>query len=77
LGCTLPVSFFGGAAPTGKFGMFSAIKSISFKTRFESRRCQTLILERIWLSIHGGPTPPERRRARRALELVNSGADLN
>jgi hypothetical protein len=27
LGWTLPVSFFGGMAPAGTFGMFSAIKS--------------------------------------------------
>ncbi len=35
-GCTLPVSFFGGIAPAGLLGMFSAIKSLLAK--IESRR---------------------------------------
>jgi hypothetical protein len=35
LGWTLPVSFFGGMAPVGMLGMFSAIKSLLAK--IESR----------------------------------------
>ena len=34
LGWTLPVSFFGGMAPVGMLGMFSAIKSIFAKIVF-------------------------------------------
>ncbi len=42
LGWTFPVSFFGGIAPAGVFGMFSAIKSnLLLETKGADSRCQT------------------------------------
>lgn len=43
LGWTFPVSFFGGTAPLGTLGMFSAIKCISVQIRVAAPGCQTLI----------------------------------
>ena len=43
LGWTFPVSFFGGTAPLGTLGIFSAIKLILLQTRVAVRECQTLI----------------------------------
>jgi hypothetical protein len=43
LGWTLPVSFFGGTAPLGTLGMFSAIKCISLQIKVAAPGCQTLI----------------------------------
>jgi hypothetical protein len=43
LGWTLPVSFFGGTAPLGMLGMFSAIKCISLQIKVTAPGCQTLI----------------------------------
>ena len=43
LGWTFPVSFFGGTAPLGMLGMFSAIKCISSQIKVAAPECQTLI----------------------------------
>ena len=50
LGWTLPVSFFGGTAPLGMLGIFSAIKLILVQIRVVVCRCQTHI-----------PAPPRLR----------------
>ena len=42
LGWTLPVSFFGGTAPLGMLGMFSAINYTLLKTKVPAPGCQTL-----------------------------------
>ena len=46
LGCTLPVSFFGGSAPVGRLGIFSAIAVFCDKARIVMGRCQTQIGKR-------------------------------
>ena len=43
LGWTFPVSFFGGTAPLGTLGIFSAIKYISVQIKVAAPGCQTLI----------------------------------
>jgi hypothetical protein len=43
LGWTFPVSFFGGTAPLGMLGIFSAIKYMLHQTRIAALGCQTLI----------------------------------
>src|SRR5437899_1973820 len=44
LGWTFPVSFFGGIAPVGMLGMFSAIKFQSIQIKIVGGACQTLNL---------------------------------
>jgi hypothetical protein len=43
LGWTFPVSFFGGTAPLGMLGMFSAIKYILLQAKVAAPGCQTHI----------------------------------
>jgi hypothetical protein len=43
LGWTFPVSFFGGTAPLGTLGIFSAIKYVSVQIKVAAPGCQTLI----------------------------------
>jgi hypothetical protein len=42
LGWTLPVSFFGGTAPPGVLGMFSAISFILIQIKVGAAGCQTI-----------------------------------
>ncbi|MEY2428963.1 MAG: hypothetical protein QOJ40_1848 [Verrucomicrobiota bacterium] len=53
LGWTFPVSFFGGTAPPGILGMFSAIKLFQYKLKLLPGGVKLLLVRLFLRSIHG------------------------